>query len=339
MRKGFAKRFAAVLLALCVAAALPLASAFADSNGKDSYIVVFTSGDQGHFYYENADAVMDALQIEAADGYEVALKQNSEGETTSIAVRVPAGESLNLLGVNSIVANDRYQVSNIGANIGQNTDSGLGEYNAAQITRDYMLVPAYQMISDTEEKYSYTVQFLQQGTDVEVAPTQYGEFYGSANSVTVNALAVNDFTLVGASTAVVDKDNLAVVFEYTQNVHVNTVTEYVDGDVIVNYNDVNLVGGAGVVGGGGAGEGEGEGGEVIEEDETPQAGGDQTEPGSETEPGGEDIEEDETPQAGVDEAATGISMPMVVGGVAILLLIALIVILALRKRRSGEGEE
>ena len=333
MRNGFAKRLAAVLLALCMAAALPFVSAFAE--GKDSYVVVFTSGDQGVFNYADADAVKTELELD--DTYQVALKTNNEGAITSIAIQVPAGENLNVPLPGSITANARYQVSNMGADIGQNTENGLGVFTGSNINRDYMLVPEYELISDTE-KYSYTVQFLQQGTDVEVAPTQYGEFYGSANSVTVNALAVNDFTLVGASTAVVNAENLAVVFEYTQNVHVNTVTEYVDGDVVVNYNDVNLVGGAGVVGGGDGGAGAGDGGEEIPDEETPQAGGEDIPDESTPQAGGEDIPDESTPQAGGESTPAGVSMPMVVGGVVGLLAILLIVLVALRKRKGGQEE-
>lgn len=332
MRNGFAKRLAAVLLALCMAAALPFVSAFAE--GKDSYVVVFTSGDQGVFNYADENAVKEALSLD--DTYQVAFKTNDEGGITSIAVQVPAGKNLSVPQPGSITANARYQVSNMGANIGQNTENGLGVFTGTNINRDYMLVPEYELISDTE-KYSYTVQFLQQGTDVEVAPTQYGEFYGSTNSVTVNALAVNDFTLVGASTAVVDKDNLAVVFEYTQNVHVNTVTEYVDGDVVVNYNDVNLVGGAGVVGGGDGGAGDG--GEEIPDEETPQAGGEDIPDESTPQAGGEEIPDESTPEAGGETAQAGVSMPMVIGGVVGLLAILLIVLVALRKRKGGQEEE
>ena len=92
----------------------------------------------------------------------------------------------------------------------------------------------------------------------------------------------------GADPEILEDGQTVFTFYYTQNVHVNTVTEYVDGDVVVNYNDVNLVGGAGVVGGGA---GAGDGGEEIPDEETPQAGG-------------EDIPDESTPQAGGEEIPT-----------------------------------
>lgn len=354
MRNGFAKRLAAVLLALCVAAALPFASAFAE---EKTFVVTYSGGEHGVFTETTIDEWKDANQIEDENVKTVP----TTGGYAKVAVRLPAGSKLPAAPAITI-SNSKYGELNNGATVGQNAGDAQGAYTqGAQIARNYELVPEFFITSDTD--VTYTLRYVMNGAeDVEVTPSRVGRapldtFTGAGLneaapvsvqefSLNVNATLAADSRLSYANGVFTLKDEAAqaggalqFTFYYDQVTHVTTTTEYVDGGTIINYNDVNLVGGAGVVGGGGAGEGEGEGGEVIEEDETPQAGGDQTEPGSETEPGGEDIEEDETPQAGVDEAATGISMPMVVGGVAILLLIALIVLLALRKRRSGEGEE
>ena len=106
----------------------------------------------------------------------------------------------------------------------------------------------------------------------------------------------------------------------------------------LNYNDVNLVGGAGVVGGG-DGAGAGDGGEEIPDEETPQAGGEDIPDESTPQAGGEDIPDESTPEAGGETAQAGVSMPMVIGGVVGLLAILLIVLVALRKRKGGQEEE
>lgn len=325
MRKAFAKRFAAVLLALFMLAALPVATAFAaDDTG---YVVTFRAGEHGAFTQDYVDGLV--AKYGAEDVY-------CNATNTVVAVLVMDDETAPDAPVPNATltaeAGSNYTVTTA-------VDAGTDYVAGDPMTADYDFVAQYALKGDRGEG-SYLVRYLLQDTEEEVAPSMRGTAVVGL-PLTLTAIAVDEYNAVGETTLTLEiqPDGQTVfTFYYTPVVHVYTSTEYVTGDTVVNYNDINLVGGAGVVGGGEGGEEIADdetpqaGGEDIVDDETPQAGGDET-------PGGEDIEDDETPQAGADEASTGISMPMVVGGVAILLLIALLVLLALRKRKSGEGEE
>ena len=351
MRKAFAKRLAAVLLALCVAAALPFASAFA---AEKTFVVTFSGGEHGTISAAEVKKLTDA-------GYTVKTKPETGDEFTLVAVQLSAGAKLPAVPAIN-VNNSKYDVLNNGSTVGQNATDAQGAYLAgADALRNYELVPEFFITSDTD--VTYTLRYVLNGAeDVEVSPAQIGRapyttFAGGEGLLEAAPENVAEFTLDVNATLAADSrisyadgvftlkddsavkgDTLEFTFYYTQNVHVNTVTEYVDGDVVVNYNDVNLVGGAGVVGGGDGGAGAGDGGEEIPDEETPQAGGEDIPDESTPQAGGEDIPDESTPQAGGESTPAGVSMPMVVGGVVGLLAILLIVLVALRKRKGGQEE-
>lgn len=352
MRKAFAKRLAAVLLALCVAAALPLASAFAAEPA--TYTITFSGGEYGQYseaFVENLKAAYDAEDV-VEQGNAVIVRLTSKEELPDLPT--PNGELTS--------SNDAYNVM-AGENLvsakmqeAGNTD----QYEAnTYCTSNYTLTPTFYLASETD--VHYVLRFYVNGTEIEAAPAQYGiapagtfaDGYAMALAdvptpaeYTLNAAATvansdgaitqgeNGLVLTGADPA--KGEYLTFTFYYDQITHVNTVTEYVDGDVVVNYNDVNLVGGAGVVGGG---DGAGDGGEEIPDEETPQAGGEDIPDESTPQAGGEEIPDESTPEAGGETAQAGVSMPMVIGGVVGLLAILLIVLVALRKRKGGQEEE
>ena len=353
MRKAFAKRLAAVLLALCVAAALPLASAFAAEPA--TYTITFSGGEYGQY----SEAFVENLK--AAYGAEDVVEQGN-----AVIVRLTSKEELPALPT----ANDQLTSRNDDYNVmarenlvsakmqeAGNTD----QYEAnTYCTSNYTLTPTFYLASETD--VHYVLRFYVNGTEIEAAPAQYG-IAPAGTFASGYAMALADvptpaeYTLNVAATvnnsngaitqgtdglvltgANPDKgEYLTFTFYYDQITHVNTVTEYVDGDVVVNYNDVNLVGGAGVVGGGDGGAGDG--GEEIPDEETPQAGGEDIPDESTPQAGGEEIPDESTPEAGGETAQAGVSMPMVIGGVVGLLAILLIVLVALRKRKGGQEEE
>ncbi|HIX32591.1 MAG TPA: hypothetical protein IAA46_01060 [Candidatus Gemmiger avium] len=326
MRKAFMKRFAAVLMALCMLATLPVATAFAaDDTG---YIVTFRAGEHGSF----TDEYITYLR----DNYNTADEENVyvNEDKTVVAVLVADDK----LAPNAPTPNSTL-VTGEGSNYTVTTavDANTSYVPGTAVTADYDFVAEYALKGDRNEG-SYLVQYLRQGTDEEVAPSVRGTATVGL-PLTLTAIAVDEFTVVGSAVQtqeILEDGQTVFTFYYTQNVHVNTVTEYVDGDVVVNYNDVNLVGGAGVVGGG---DGAGDGGEEIPDEETPQAGGEDIPDESTPQAGGEEIPDESTPEAGGETAQAGVSMPMVIGGVVGLLAILLIVLVALRKRKGGQEEE
>lgn len=328
MRKAFMKRFAAVLMALCMLAALPVATAFAaDDTG---YVVTFRAGEHGAF-------TADYVQKLAAESNYGANNVYHNDTYTVVSVLVPDGKNV----PDVPTATDMtYNADSTDYVLLSAVDSS---YPAGKVPeQDYDFVATYALRGERED-VSYVVRYLLDGTEEEVAPSQRG-MAPDGLTLTMAAISVNEFTPVGENVKEVtmekneDGSPVEVVFYYTQNVHVNTVTEYVDGDVVVNYNDVNLVGGAGVVGGG-DGAGAGDGGEEIPDEETPQAGGEDIPDESTPQAGGEEIPDESTPEAGGETAQAGVSMPMVIGGVVGLLAILLIVLVALRKRKGGQEEE
>ena len=129
-------------------------------------------------------------------------------------------------------------------------------------------------------------------------------------------------------------DENVVTFYYTAGVNNVTETVTVPGGTITEYEDQTVVGGAAVAGGGAGGAGAGDGGDTVEipEDNTPQAGGDNT-------PGGEDVEipDESTPQANLPgENANGNVMPMVLGGVVVLIVVMGVVLLINRHHKEDD---
>ena len=353
MRKAFAKRLAAMLLALCVAAALPLASAFAAEPAPATYMITFSGGEYGQYSEKFVE------RLEADYGEEDVVEQGN-----AVIVRLTSKDELPALPT----PNDELTSSNTAYNVMGVTVATMQEagntanYTAnTYCTSNYTLTPTFYLASETD--VHYVLRFYVNGTEIEAAPAQYGiapadTFVGGYPMDLADVPTPAEYTLNVAATvnnsngaitqgtdglvltgANPDKgEYLTFTFYYDQITHVNTVTEYVDGDVVVNYNDVNLVGGAGVVGGGDGGAGAGDGGEEIPDEETPQAGGEDIPDESTPQAGGEDIPDESTPQAGGESTPAGVSMPMVVGGVVGLLAILLIVLVALRKRKGGQEE-
>lgn len=353
MRKAFAKRLAAVLLALCVAAVLPLASAFAALEPAE-YVITFSGGEYGKY----TDAFLKRLR---GDGYTATPSE----DMTTVTVKVTGDQTLpdqpnssELISTNE----DVYRVWFLGNDHMQATGYSTEYVSGSLCKSNYTLTPTFYLADDTDKQY--VMRYLVNGTEAEAAPAQYGfvpksTFQGEGYLMALSSVPTPaEYTLNVAATVAnsngaitQDGQNLILkavgeeipefIFYYDQITHVNTVTEYVDGDVVVNYNDVNLVGGAGVVGGGAGdgGAGAGDGGEEIPDEETPQAGGEDIPDESTPQAGGEEIPDESTPEAGGETAQAGVSMPMVIGGVVGLLAILLIVLVALRKRKGGQEEE
>lgn len=349
MRKAFAKRLAAVLLALCVAAALPLASAFAAEPA--TYTITFSGGEYGQYSEKFVE------RLEAAYGKEDVVEQGN-----AVIVRLTSKEELpDLPTPNDELTSSNTAYNVMGVTVATMQEAGnTDQYEAnTYCTSNYTLTPTFYLASETD--VHYVLRFYVNGTEIEAAPAQYGiapagTFASGYTMALADVPTPAEYTLNVAATvnnsngaitqstdglvltgANPDKgEYLTFTFYYDQITHVNTVTEYVDGDVVVNYNDVNLVGGAGVVGGG---DGAGDGGEEIPDEETPQAGGEDIPDESTPQAGGEEIPDESTPEAGGETAQAGVSMPMVIGGVVGLLAILLIVLVALRKRKGGQEEE
>ena len=357
MRKAFAKRLAAVLLALCVAAVLPLASAFAALEPAE-YVITFSGGEHGVY-------TQDFLERLDEDGYTA----TASADMTTVTVKLDGKDLLPQLPDGSELktreGTTKYRVWVVGTAT-MESSGNTAEYKARDnCTSNYTLTPTFYLADDTDKQY--VMRYLVNGTEAEAAPAQYGfvpksTFQGEGYSMALSSVPTPaEYTLNVAATVAnsngaitQDGQNLILkavgeeipefIFYYDQITHVNTVTEYVDGDVVVNYNDVNLVGGAGVVGGGDGGAGDGgagagDGGEEIPDEETPQAGGEDIPDESTPQAGGEEIPDESTPEAGGETAQAGVSMPMVIGGVVGLLAILLIVLVALRKRKGGQEEE
>lgn len=365
MRKAFAKRLAAVLLALCVAAALPLASAFAAEPA--TYTITFSGGEYGLYQESFVKALQDDYGNNNVKTSDLKTVKLSDTETVSgysnVMVRLTSEEELPALPTPNVQLKSSNAAYNVmGVTVATMQEAGnTDQYKAnTYCTSNYTLTPTFYLASETD--VHYVLRFYVNGTEIEAAPAQYGiapagTFASGYTMALADVPTPAEYTLNVAATvnnsngaitqstdglvltgANPDKgEYLTFTFYYDQITHVNTVTEYVDGDVVVNYNDVNLVGGAGVVGGGDGGAGDG--GEEIPDEETPQAGGEDIPDESTPQAGGEDIPDESTPEAGGETAQAGVSMPMVIGGVVGLLAILLIVLVALRKRKGGQEEE
>ena len=357
MRNAFAKRFAAVMLVLCMLAALPVATAYAaDDTG---YVVTFRAGEHGTFSDTYIDELEQKYGYASAEGSNLYVNDShtvisvlvtDEGKTPN-APQLPSGE-----GDSDIIINDGSKDYVLIA-AGVNND----EYFAgATATQDYDFVAEYALRGDRQD-VSYVVRYLLEGTEQEVAPSVRGTAPGGL-TLTLTSVAVDEYTpVVGSKQVTMTKNEdgspVEVIFYYTQNVHVNSVTQYEDGGTVVEYNDVNVVAGTATAGGGtagtaggaaaggeaaaggaagdggaavggegaGAGEAQQPGGaeEVLGDNETPQAGGE------------ESIGDNETPLA---ESESGVSVPVVVGGIAVLLVVILLVVFLVRKRRNGADE-
>lgn len=353
MRNTFVKRLAAMLLALCLLAAFSATSVFAD-DAKKTYTVTFSGGEYGAFSQGFVDRLAGAY---GSDDVKTAVK---DGRISTVAVRLEEGETLPAVpavtaGENGAAElsswNTSYGVLNAGTTSGQNAADALGGYAVKQVDRNYTLVPEFYLSSGNEVEYM--VRFLVTGTETEVAPTQFGKAPAGTLLTMSEPAPLDEYTLDLAATraanGLAEGDALVLnvvggdatpefIFCYTQNVRVNTENRYENGDTIVNYNDVNLVGGAGVAGGGGGAGGAGGAGDVTIPDEgTPEAGG-VTIPEEDTpQAGGVTIPDEETPQSETAESSE-LNVPLMVGGAVILVLAILLVLLAMRKRRSGEGD-
>lgn len=351
MHNAFVKRMAATLLALCLVTAFSATSVFAD-NAKKTYTVTFSGGEYGAFSQEfvtrltgdyGADDVKTVVKDEKIVTVAVRLE---EGELLPAAPAVTAGQD----GAAELSSwNTTYGVLNAGTTSGQNAADALGNYTVKKVDRNYTLVPEFYLSSGNEVEYM--VRFLVTGTETEVAPTQFGKAPAGTQLTMSEPTSVDEYTLDLAATRTANGlaagDALVLnvvggdttpefVFCYTQNVHIKTETEYEDGSTIVNYNDINLVSGAGVTGGGAAAIPEEEpeaGGETIPEEGTPEAGG-ETIPEEETpQAGGETIPDEETPQSEPD-VSSGLNAPLMIGGGAVLALAVLLIFLAVSKRHS-----
>ena len=372
MRNAFAKRFAAVMLVLCMLAALPVATAYA-ADDETGYVVTFRAGEHGHFsdtYIEGLRSEYDPedANYDANKYYNVYVNDDTAPTVVSVLVtgdkKLPTAPQLpSEEGGSDIIINngsEDYVLIDAGVN---------GDYSAGEsATRDYDFVAEYALRGDRQD-VSYVVRYLLEGTEQEVAPSVRGTAPGKL-TLTLTAISVDEYTPVGGSTKQMTmpetpKDGpVEVIFYYTQNVHVTSTTQYEDGGTVVEYNDVNVVAGTATAGGGAAGTaggaggaaagggvaagdgagaaagdgdaavgGEGEGAgeaqqpgggeEVIGDNETPQAGGEET------------IGDNETPLA---ESESGVSVPVVVGGIAVLLVVILLVVFLVRKRRNGADE-
>lgn len=323
-------------------------------------MVTFRAGEHGTFsdaYIEKLESVYGEAEEEGSNLYvntarTVISVLVTDGNKMPDAPQLPSGE-----GVSDIIINDGskdYVLIDAGVNDDYYVDTPESR------AQDYDFVAEYALRGDRQD-VSYVVRYLLEGTEQEVAPSVRGTAPGGL-TLTLTAVAVDEYTpVVGSKQVTMTKDEdgspVEVIFYYTQNVHVNSVTQYEDGGTVVEYNDVNVVAGTATAGGGtagtaggaavgggaaaggaagdggaavgGEGEGAGEaqqpggGEEVIGDNETPQAGGE------------ESIGDNETPLA---ESESGVSVPVVVGGIAVLLVVILLVIFLVRKRRNGADE-
>lgn len=378
MRNAFAKRFAAVLMGLGLLAALPVSASAATPK---TFTVTFYGGEYGVY----SEAYVNKLSDQYGSSNVVATA--TDGGYSSISVRVAGGAELPALPQGTSTADAAPEIASnneaYGVLLGNWIYSGnTADYVAgADCMSNYNVTPEFYLSSDTDVQY--VLRFLLEGTEQEVAATQYGtapaDAFVSGLKVTapnnlaeytlnVQATLNNDsnisyadgtFTLKSGSTEA--GSTLEYVFYYTQNEHVTSTTQYEDGGTVVDYNDVNVAAGGaattggaagGTAGGAGAaaggtttggaaaggaagGAGAAAGGDQNAAAEVPQAGGEEAIGDNETPQAGgnESIGDNETPLA--ESESGGVNVPLVAGGVAAVVIIALIAALVIRKRGNG----
>ena len=336
MRK--ANKLLAGLISLSLAmsvCAMPALAAEGEASATEAttYVVTFRPGEHGRFTENYVNGLITAY---GADN----VKQSTA--TGAVAVQLEEGEPLpNAPQLTDIAINadaSRYFV----------TDAAQG-YTGGTAAGDMSAVAQYTLRA-SEEKVIFTVHYLDRETGAEVAPTLQGSapvgqnltFYALNNIANYTAELASQQLTISANA----EENV-VIFHYTAGVNNVTETVTVPGGTVTQYEDRTVVGGAAVAGGGvggaaGAVEADGTGGAAdaaagetvtIPEEDTPQAGGDNT-------PGGEDvaIPDESTPQANLPgESTNGSVMPMVFGGAAAVLVIGAIV-WAINRRRNVDGE-
>lgn len=350
MRNAFAKRFAAVMLALGMLTALPVATAYAAED--TGYVVTFRAGEHGTF----STTYVEKLKNDYGSGD---VWVNDDSTVVSVLVmddkEMPTAPVVTTDVIINSDSTDYVAIATVD-----------DTYVSGAVTKDYDFVAQYALRGDRQD-VSYVIHYLLQGTAEEVAPSVRGTA-PEGMTLTLTAASVNEYSVVGSAVQQVtmtknaDGSPVEVTFYYTQNEHVTSTTQYEDGGTTVEYNDVNVAaGGAATVGGatggaaaggaaaggaiGGAGAGAAAGGAG---DAGAAAGGDQNAAAEAPQAGGEEaIGDNETPQAGGEESigdsetplaeseSGGVNVPLVVGGVAAVIVIALIVAMVIRKRRNG----
>ena len=360
MCNAFAKRFAAVMLALGMLTALPVATAYAAED--TGYVVTFRAGEHGTF----STTYVEKLKNDYGSGD---VWVNDDSTVVSVLVmddkEMPTAPVVTTDVIINSDSTDYVAIATVD-----------DTYVSGAVTKDYDFVAQYALRGDRQD-VSYVIHYLLQGTAEEVAPSVRGTA-PEGMTLTLTAASVNEYSVVGSAVQQVtmtknaDGSPVEVTFYYTQNEHVTSTTQYEDGGTTVEYNDVNVAaGGAATVGGatggaaaggatgggatGGAGAGAAAGGAGDAGaaaggagDAGAAAGGDQNAAAEAPQAGGEEaIGDNETPQAGGEESigdsetplaeseSGGVNVPLVVGGVAAVIVIALIVAMVIRKRRNG----
>ena len=322
-----------ISLSLAVSvSAMPALAADGDTSSTEptTYVVTFRPGEHGRF----TDSFINDLKAYG--------EVRTSEATGAVAVQLDEGETLpNAPQLTDIVMNEdasRYFV----------TDAAQG-YTGGTAGGDLDAVAQYTLRASTEDAV-FTVQYLDRETGAEVAPTLQGSAPVGQNLTFYALNNIENYTAEVASqqlTVSANADENVVTFYYTAGVNNVTETVTVPGGTITQYEDQTVVGGAAVAGGGtggaggaggagAGGAGAGDGGDTVEipEDNTPQAGGDNT-------PGGEDVEipDESTPQANLPgENANGSMMPMVLGGAALAIVVIAAIVWAINRKKSGEAE-
>lgn len=312
-----------ISLSLAVSvSAMPALAAEGDTSSTEptTYVVTFRPGEHGRF----TDSFINDLKAYG--------EVRTSEATGAVAVQLDEGDTLpNAPQLTDIVMNEdasRYFV----------TDAAQG-YTGGTAGGDLDAVAQYTLRASTEDAV-FTVQYLDRETGAEVAPTLQGSAPVGQNLTFYALNNIENYTAEVASqqlTVSANADENVVTFYYTAGVNNVTETVTVPGGTITEYEDQTVVGGAAVAGGGAGGAGgAGDGGDTVEipEDNTPQAGGDNT-------PGGEDVEipDESTPQANLPgENANGSMMPMVLGGAALAIVVIAAIVWAINRRKNVDGE-
>lgn len=272
MRNAFAKRFAAVLMGLGLLAALPATAA---SAAEKAFTVNFYGGEHGVY----SETYVESLKT--TYGKDNVVATATDGGYSSVSVKVTGGMDLPALPQGTSTADTNPEVTSKDEAYGVLPGNWIYSGNTTTYVAgdpcmsNYNVTPEFYLCSDTDVQY--VLRFLLEGTEQEVAATQYGtapaDAFVSGLKVTapnnlaeytlnVQATLNNDsnisyadgtFTLT-KSGLISTNTTLEYVFYYTQNEHVTTTTQYEDGGTTVEYNDVNVAaGGAATTGGGAAG--------------------------------------------------------------------------------------